>query len=79
MPQADLGHQRLEAGPVGGGGAGVALVAVDDDDPLERPAERDRPVAQGVLADGALGVLQHLPQRALPDVEVGQPRQVARR
>ena len=38
---ADLGDQALEAFPVGGAGAGLALVGVDGDDRLGGPAQRD--------------------------------------
>src|SRR5215471_13796519 len=44
--QGDLGDQVLEAFPVGGGGAGVALVDVDDGDLVSRPAQADRLAAQ---------------------------------
>jgi hypothetical protein len=50
----------------------LSLVAIHDDDALSGPAQRDRPLAQGVLALSALAVLDHLAQRALSDVEVGR-------
>ena len=76
---ADLGDQTLEAFPVRGRGPGVALVAVDDDDLLGRPAQGDGPLAQGVLAGGGLGVGQHLAQGGLADIQVGGAGQVRRR
>jgi len=36
-------------------GARLAEIAVDDDDPIEAPAQGDRPFAQAVLALRALG------------------------
>ena len=49
----------------------MSLVAVDDDDLLGRPAEGDGPLAQGVLAGGGLGVVEHLAQGGLAHVEIG--------
>ena len=46
----DLPDEALEALAVGGGGARAALVLVDHDDLLGRPAERDRALAERVLA-----------------------------
>ena len=40
LADPDLGHEALEALPVCSRGAGVALIAVDDDDLLRGPAER---------------------------------------
>ncbi len=76
MPHADLGHQALEAFAVRRG-TRLAEVAVDDDDALLGPAERHRALAQAVLALGALGVLEHLPQRRLAHVQVGVALEVA--
>jgi hypothetical protein len=64
----DLGDQLLEALAVGRRGAGPALVGVDHDDPLGRPAERDRALAQRVLALGRLAVQGHLAQRRLTHI-----------
>ena len=75
--QGDLGDQVLEPGPVGGRGAGVALVDVDDVDFVLGPAERGRAVFQVVLPPGRLGVVEHLVEGGLANVEVGvaaQPR-----
>jgi len=44
-------------------GAGLAEVGVDHDDALLGPTKRHCALAQAVLALGALGVLEHLPQR----------------
>ncbi len=67
--QGHLGDQLLESFPVGGGGAGVALVDVDHGDLGAGPAERDRSAAQVVLADRGLGVVEHLLERGLADIE----------
>ena len=50
--EGDLGDQLLEPGPVGGAGAGAALVDVDDVDLVLGPAERDRAAFQVVLPGG---------------------------
>src|SRR5450756_1512637 len=76
LAEAHGGDQLLEAFAVTVG-AGEALVAVDDHDPLPRQAQSDRALAQGVLALRALAVLEDLPERALADVEIGQSLQVA--
>jgi hypothetical protein len=78
LAQADGGNEALEALAVTVG-ARESLVTVDDDDLLERPAEGDGPLLEGVLALGALGILEHLAQRRLADVEVGEAFEVARR
>ena len=74
--EGDLGDQLLESFPVGGGGAGLALVDVDHGDLAGGPAERDRLAAQVVLADRGLGVVQDLLEARLPDIEQGGPGQV---
>lgn len=76
LAHADVGDEPLEAFPALGAGAGAAQVIVDDDDLVGGPAERHGPAAQRVLAVGGGGVLQHLAQRALPDIEVGGPAQL---
>jgi len=58
----------LEAFPVGGRRSGLALVDVDGDDVLGRPAQRDGPATQVVLAAGGLGVVGDLVQGGLADV-----------
>ena len=61
--EGDVGDQPLEAFPVGGAGAGVALVDVDDDDVVGGPAQRGGLAAQVVLAAGRFGVVDDLIQR----------------
>ncbi len=65
--QGHLGDQLLESFPVGGRGAGLALVDVDDGDLAGGPAERDRLTAQVVLADRGLGVVDDLLEAGLAD------------
>jgi hypothetical protein len=60
--QRNVGHEPLEALTVGGRRAGLALVCVDHDHPLGRPAERDGAAAQVVLAARGLGVVRDLMQ-----------------
>lgn len=70
LAQRDLADQTLKAVAASHLGAGAAEIAVDDLDPLDRPTSSYRAVAQGILALGALAVLDHLAQRRLPDVEI---------
>jgi hypothetical protein len=73
---ADVGDQPLEAVAALGGGARASQVLVDHDHLLGRPAQRDRPLAQRVLAVGGGGVLDHLAQGGLAHIQVGGPAQV---
>jgi hypothetical protein len=50
VAEPDLGDERLEGLAIGAGGPGESEVAVDDDDALVGPAERDGALAKGVLA-----------------------------
>jgi hypothetical protein len=77
VAEPDLGYELLEARPVGRRGARQAEIDVDDDDTLIGPAERHGALPQGVLALGALHVLEDLSNCGLPDVEVGVSTQVA--
>ena len=61
MTEAHLSDQLLKAGPIDGRGARLPLVAIDDDDLLSGPPQRHGPLAQRILAGGALGMFQHLP------------------
>ena len=54
---ADLGDQALEAFPVGGRGAGLALVGVDDDDLLGWPSPARSPVCRSAYWRAADSVL----------------------
>ena len=71
--QGHLGDQLLESFPVGGAGAGLALVDVDHGDLAGGPAQRDRPAAQVVLADRGLGVVDDLLEAGLADIEQRGP------
>ena len=71
-----LGDQLLESFPVGGAGAGLPLVDVDHGDLAGGPAQRDRPAAQVVLADRGLGVVEHLLEGGLADIQQRGPGQV---
>ncbi len=75
-PHPDLGDQMLEPFPVGGRGAGLALIHVDGDHLVGLPAQRDRLLPQRVLPSGGLGVGEHLAQCGLPDIQVSRPGQV---
>src|SRR3990167_8491650 len=75
---ADLCDEPLEAHAIGSGRAGLAKIGVDDDDAVDRPAERDRALAQRVLAVGALGILDDLPHRRLPHVQIRRTSKMMR-
>ena len=77
LPQADVGHQPLEAGAAGGLGARLAQVVVDDHDLVGVPAQGDRLVLEAVLPPRALGVLLDLEEGRLADVEISLSRQMA--
>ena len=76
MVEADLGEQPLEAEPSLGRGPALALVVVDDEDAVRRPAEFDGPLGEGVLAVGRLAVLGDLLGGGLADVDDGQAVEV---
>ena len=61
----------VEAFAVSGTGARLSQIAVDHDNPLIGPSQRDRPLAQRVLTLGALAIFKHLLKCRLPDVEIG--------
>ena len=74
--EGHFGDQLLESFPVGGGGAGLALVDVDHGDLAGGPAQRDRLAAQVVLADRGLGVVEDLLEAGLADVQKRRPGKV---
>jgi hypothetical protein len=77
-PQTHLADQVLEALATDRRGTRQAQVVVDHHHLLIRPAQGHRPLPQVVLTRRALGVLDHLAQRRLPDVEVGAAPQMLR-
>ena len=78
VAQAHFGDQPLKSLPIGRRRARLPEVRVDDDDVLQRPAQGDGMLAQGVLPLGTLGILDHLAERGLADVEIGLPLQMSR-
>jgi len=70
------GDRLLESFPVGGAGAGVALVDAGHGDLAGAPAERDRLAAQVVLADRGPGVVDDLLEAGLADIQQGRSGQV---
>ena len=74
--EGHFGDQLLEPFPVGGGGAGLALVDVDHGDLAGGPAQRDRLAAQVVLADRGFGVVDDLLEAGLADIQQGGLGQV---
>ena len=71
-------HQALKAHPIRGGGAGLAQIAIDDDDLPFAPSQRPGLLFQGILPVRAFGVLHDLAQCRLPHIEVGSPFQMLR-
>ena len=66
-----LAHELLEAVARRRTGSGLAKIAIDDMDAVDRPACRNRPITQRVLALRALAVLGDLAERRLADIEIG--------
>jgi hypothetical protein len=50
----------------------LTLVAIDNFNVLGRPTQDNRPLTQRILALRTLGILKHLTQRRLPNVEIGR-------
>jgi hypothetical protein len=73
---ADVAHQSLKTLAVCGRSPGLSQVAVDDDDVIGIPAERDGTLPESVLTFGALGVFRDLTQRGLTDIKIGHPFQM---
>ena len=73
---AGIAHQALKSLAPRGRGAGLALIAVDNDDLVVAPAKRDRPAAKSILALRAFDILEDLPHRGLPDIEISAPFEV---
>jgi hypothetical protein len=69
-PKAHFSHQSLKAFPVGGRCPRQTQITINDDDAIFRPTECQCPLAQSILALGALGVLDHLAGCRLADVEI---------
>src|SRR5206468_12414147 len=67
---ADFGHQALKAFPVCCRSARLAKVSVNHDNSIFGPTQSDGTLAQTVLPLGAFGVLEHLTQRGLADIEI---------
>jgi hypothetical protein len=76
VPHGDLGDQPLEAHPAGRAGPRLAQVLVDHQHPRGPPAQRDRPLHQGVLQPGRLPMAEHLLAGGLAHVHHRQPLKV---
>nr|WP_030517184.1 hypothetical protein [Nocardia sp. NRRL WC-3656] len=68
LPQGDIGHQRLEPVTLPEHRPGHAQVGVDYPDLLARPAQRDGPFTQVILAGGGLAVTFQLGQCRLTHI-----------
>jgi len=70
--------QSLKSFPPGRRCARLALVAIDGNDLVVAPAQRDRTATKGILPLRALDVLDDLSHRRLPDIKVSAPFEVLR-
>ena len=50
----------------------IRTAAIDNFNVLGRPTQDNRPLTQRILALRTLGILKHLTQRRLPNVEIGR-------
>src|SRR5260370_15691249 len=71
--EGHLAHEFLKAVAMLGARAGLAKIVIDDMNTFQRPAVSHGTLAQGVLAERALRVLDDLACRGLANVEVGIP------
>jgi hypothetical protein len=76
LAEPDVGDQPLEPLTAAGACAGLALVGVDHDDLLGRPAELHGSLAERVLALGRLAVVLDLAQGRLAHIEIRGARQM---
>ena len=76
LPEADVGDEVLEALPSARLGTRTAEIVIDDDHLARRPSENLGTRRKLVLALEALGVLAHLCEGRLADVDVSVPIEV---
>ena len=69
MVEPDLGQEPLEPGATCGRLPTAALVFVDDDDAVRRPAECQGTAAEVVLQPSRLAMFEHLLGTGLADVD----------
>jgi hypothetical protein len=69
--KGDLPDKFLKSVPTGRLGTRLAKVTVENVYTFERPSQRHGAITQGILAFGALGVLQHLTRCGLANVKIG--------
>ena len=72
MAHGNFREQAVEAAPVLGALAAMALVLVDDDDALARPAEGDGMIDEGILPLARFAVFEYLLWGRLAHVDDGQ-------
>src|SRR5215468_10439747 len=75
--QTDFRHQLLKSFAIRRLRCRLTEVAVDNHDPLDRPAESYRALAKIVLSFRALGVLKHLAWSGLPYIQISVSLQMA--
>jgi hypothetical protein len=54
----------------------MSQVVIDDYHPLQWPTQSHRPLPQGILAFGTLGIFKDLPESALSYIQIGIPLEV---
>src|SRR5260370_38357995 len=70
LAERHLAHELLKAVACGAAGTGLAEIAIDNANALDRPACRNRASTQRILALRALAVVGDLPQCGLRDIQV---------
>ena len=70
LAERHLAHELLKAVACGAAGTGLAEIAIDHANALDRPACRNRARTQRILALRALAVFGDLPQCGLADIQV---------
>jgi hypothetical protein len=76
--ETNLRNERLKTVSVSGRGAGLTLILVNDEDPLTWPTQIKCALDQIVLTGGAGGVLEHLSQARLTNVNESQTVEMVR-
>jgi hypothetical protein len=76
MIHGHFGQDAVVSGPPLGRLATVALVLVDEQDPVPGPSQGHGQVDQGVLPFPRFGVIEHLLGIGLADIDDGQPAEV---
>ncbi len=76
MLHGNLGKEALKYSATVGRTTAQALILVDDQDAIPRPAECDCMVGEGILPFSRLTMIEDLLRVGLPDVNDGEPIEV---